>query len=104
MAEIKRRFSRDKAGMLENEYIEPKVETSPRDAFYGKQKSVPISESAGKVSCEFVMCYPPGIPMLAPGELITPEILDHIKYSKERGCMMTGTEDMNIERIKIMDI
>ena len=103
LAEIKRRFSRDKAGMLENEYIAPKVETSPREAFYGKQKSVPISESAGKVSCEFVMCYPPGIPILAPGELVTPEILDHIKYSKERGCMMTGTEDMNIERIKITD-
>ena len=49
------------------------------------------------------MCYPPGIPVLAPGEMITAEILDHIRYSKERGCVMTGTEDMDIERIKVLN-
>ncbi len=102
LAEIKRRFSRDKTGMLDHEYINPQVEISPQAAFYGEQKSVPIMESAGKISGEFVMCYPPGIPILAPGERITPEILDYIKYSKERGCMMTGTEDMEIENIKVI--
>ena len=102
LAEIKRRFSRDKAGMLEHEYIAPQVEMSPQAAFYGSQKTVPINESAGMISCEFVMCYPPGIPILAPGEMITAEILDYIRYSKERGCVMTGTEDMNIERIKVI--
>ncbi len=102
LAEIKRRFSRDKTGMLSSEYITPQVELSPQAAFYGKQISVPIAESAGKISGEFVMCYPPGIPVLAPGEMITAEILDHIRYSKERGCMMTGTEDMDIERIKVL--
>ncbi len=103
LAEIKRRFSRDKTGMLSAEYITPQVELSPQAAFYGKQTSVPITESAGKISGEFVMCYPPGIPVLAPGEMITPEILDHIRYSKERGCVMTGTEDMNIEKIKVLN-
>lgn len=102
LAEIKRRFSKDKAGMLEHEYISPQVEMSPQAAFYGSQKTVPIGESAGMVSCEFVMCYPPGIPILAPGERITAEILDYIRYSKERGCVMTGTEDMDIERIKVI--
>lgn len=101
MAEVKRRFSRDKAGMLKHEYIEPRVAMSPQAAFYGRQESVPIGESAGQISCEFVMCYPPGIPILAPGEMITEEILDYIRYSKERGCVLTGTEDMNIERIKV---
>ena len=102
LAEIKRRFSKDKAGMLEHEYIAPQVEMSPQSAFYGSQKTVPINESAGMISCEFVMCYPPGIPILAPGERITAEILDYIRYSKERGCVMTGTEDMDIERIKVI--
>lgn len=101
MAEIKRRFSRDKTGMLDHEYIEPRVAMSPQAAFYGNQISVPIGESAGRISCEFVMCYPPGIPILAPGEMITEEILDYIRYSKERGCVMTGTEDMDINRIKV---
>lgn len=102
MAEIKRRFSKDKTGMLEHEYIEPKVVLSPQEAFYGNQQTVPISESVGRISCEFVMCYPPGIPILAPGEMITHEILDHIRYSKDRGCVMTGTEDMDINNIKVI--
>lgn len=103
MAEVKRRFSKDKTGMLNNEYIAPRVILSPQAAFYGVQKSVPIGESAGRISGEFVMCYPPGIPILAPGEMITEEILAYIRYSKERGCVMTGTEDMNIERIRVIE-
>lgn len=103
MAEVKRRFSRDKAGMLKHEYIEPRVELSPQAAFYGEQRSVPIETSAGRISGEFVMCYPPGIPILAPGEMITEEILGYISYSKERGCVLTGAEDMNTERIRVME-
>lgn len=102
MSEIKRRFSRDKAGMFDHEYINPTVKLSPHDAFYSEQVTVPISESAGRVSGEFVMCYPPGIPIIAPGELITPEIIAYIAYCKDRGCFMTGTEDMNIEYIKVI--
>ena len=36
------------------------------------------------------MCYPPGIPILAPGEMITPEIIEYIIYAKEKGCSMQG--------------
>ena len=36
------------------------------------------------------MCYPPGIPILAPGERITKEILNYIEYAKAKGCSMTG--------------
>ncbi|MBQ4363336.1 MAG: arginine decarboxylase, partial [Oscillospiraceae bacterium] len=75
---------------------------SPKEAFYGQQERVPIMESAGRISCEFVMCYPPGIPIIAPGELLTPEILENIDFSKKRGCFMTGTEDMDIEYIKVI--
>lgn len=103
LSEIKRRFSRDKAGMFDHEYINPIVKMSPHDAFYSDQASIPIAESAGRVSGEFVMCYPPGIPIIAPGELITSEIITYIGYCKERGCSMSGTEDMNIEYIKVID-
>ena len=54
------------------------------------------------VCAEFVMCYPPGIPILAPGELITQEILDYIIYAKEKGCSMTGPEDMEIKCLNVM--
>ena len=48
------------------------------------------------------MCYPPGIPILAPGERITKEILEHIQYAKEKGCSMTGPEDPEIHRINVL--
>ena len=49
--------------MLTQEYIEPEVVTSPQEAFYAPKISVPLAESEGRVCSEFVMCYPPGIPI-----------------------------------------
>ena len=103
LAEIKRRFGKSGADMLTQEYISPVVAETPRKAFYAEKRSLPLEETAGEVCSEFVMCYPPGIPILAPGELITPEIIEYIKYAKEKGCQMTGTEDINIERLNVLD-
>ncbi len=102
MAEIKRLYQKDKAGMYDHEYINPEVVMPPQDAFYAPKRSVPIAKSSGEVCSEFVMCYPPGIPILAPGERITQEILDYIAYAKEKGCFLTGTEDIAIERINVV--
>ena len=104
LAEIKRRFGKSEANMLTQEYISPVVAETPRKAFYANKRSLPLEETAGEVCSEFVMCYPPGIPILAPGELITQEIIEYIKYAKEKGCQMTGTEDINIERLNVLDI
>ena len=48
------------------------------------------------------MCYPPGIPVLTPGERITEEILDYIEYAKAKGCSMTGPEDPVIEHLNVL--
>lgn len=102
LSEIKRLHSGDLTGMLDHEYINPLVEMTPQAAFYSEKVSLPIEESAGRISTESVMCYPPGIPILAPGERITKEILQYIAYAKEKGCFMTGTEDMDISRINVV--
>ena len=102
LAEIRRRYQRDSAGLMSQEYIDPIVVTTPQDAFYAAKKSVPIKESAGCVCSEFVMCYPPGIPILAPGEKITPGILEYIEYAKMKGCSMTGPEDPEIENLNVL--
>ena len=102
LSEIKRLHTNDKSGMFDHEYIDPIVAMTPQDAFYSPKKSIPINESEGKICSEFVMCYPPGIPILAPGEGITRDILNYIAYAKEKGCFLTGTEDINIERINIV--
>jgi len=102
LSEIKRLYSKDQTGMFDHEYINPEVIMTPQQAFYADKRTVPIGESAGLICSEFVMCYPPGIPILAPGEQITPEILDYIAYTKEKGCILTGTEDLRIETIRVV--
>ena len=103
LAEIRRLYKRDRAGMMSHEYISPKVVCSPQDAFYADKQSLPLGQSAGRVCAEFVMCYPPGIPILAPGEEITPAVIDYIQYAKDKGCSLTGPEDMDVERINVME-
>ncbi len=98
--EIKRMYAKDEKGMLKYEYIIPDVCTTPQKAFFAEKKTVDIGASDGMICGEFVMCYPPGIPILAPGERITTEILEYIAYAKEKGCLLTGTEDINVDYIK----
>lgn len=103
LSEIKRLYSRDKSGMFDHEYINPQVITPPQQAFFSSKRAVPINDSCGMVCGEFVMCYPPGIPILAPGEIITNDIINYINYAKEKGCFMTGTEDIKIEKINVVE-
>ena len=102
LAEIRRRFKKDKAGLMKQEYIDPIVVVSPQEAFYADKISLPLDQTEGRICSEFVMCYPPGIPILAPGEKVTRQILDYIRYAKEKGCSMTGPEDADIERLNVL--
>ncbi len=102
LSEVKRRYMRDRAGMFDHDYISPIVELTPKKAFYSDKRSVPTKASDGMICGEFVMCYPPGIPILAPGERITAEIIDYIRYAKDKGCLVTGTEDITTQHIKVV--
>ena len=102
LSEIKRIHTKDKKGIFDHEYINPIVKKSPKEAFYAEKESILISESEGRITGEFVMCYPPGIPILAPGELITREAIECILASKEKGSLITGPEDMDINEIQVL--
>ncbi len=102
LAEISRRYRRDKTGLMKQEYIDPVMAVTPQEAFYAAKESLPLRETQGRVSSEFVMCYPPGIPILAPGERITPQILSYIAYAREKGCSLTGPEDAEIKCLNVL--
>lgn len=84
------------------EYIKPKVYISPRQAMYAVKTSVPIQQSIGKISGEFIIPYPPGIPIVAPGEFITEEIISIIYQYKKNGIPILGTKDYNQYTIQIL--
>lgn len=102
LSEIKRIHGGDCRGMLSSEYIAPDVAMTPQAAFYADREAVSLETSVGRICCEFVMCYPPGIPILAPGERITKDIIDYIKYAKEKGCSLTGPQDMNLKTLCVV--
>jgi arginine decarboxylase len=102
LSEIRRIHKKDNKNMLESEYISPFVAMSPQDAFYADKISLPLSQCAGRVCTEFVMSYPPGIPILAPGELVTEELITYIRYALEKGCTMTGPESMDVSRLNVL--
>ena len=103
LAEVKRRFQKKGTWMQVPEYLSPHVVVTPRDAFYALKESLPIAETKGRVCSEFVMCYPPGIPILAPGEEITEDILKYIEYAREKGCSLTGSEDPDVQRLNVVN-
>ncbi|UPM53200.1 aminotransferase class I/II-fold pyridoxal phosphate-dependent enzyme [Gottfriedia acidiceleris] len=80
----------------------PNLAVSPREAFYSETESVPLEDSVGRIIAEFVMVYPPGIPIFLPGEEITLENLVYIKKNIEAGLPVQGPEDEDLLTLKVL--
>ena len=102
LSEVYRLHKKDKSGMLNYEYINPIVKIAPQEAFYATKTPLPLNQSIGRISGECIMGYPPGIPILAPGEQISQEAIDYIIYAKEKGCLLTGTQDEQVETLNVL--
>ena len=102
LSEIRRHFGKDPIVSLPNNYIAPVVVLSPQEAFYANAEHIPFDSSVGRIAAESIMCYPPGIPVLAPGEKITEEVLDYLRYAQEKGCQITGAEDSSLKTLKVV--
>jgi len=74
----------------------------PRDAFYSNTLAVPLDKAEGAISAEAVMAYPPGIPLVCPGERITREVIDYIRVLKQEKAELEGTEDPQVDFIKVL--
>jgi len=104
LMDIQENYAKEDFGMITYEYVSPIVRVSPQRAFYATQKKVKIVEALDEIAGESIMVYPPGIPILAPGELITQEAIDYIQYAKDRGSFLTGIEDTAIEYINVLEV
>ncbi|HEV2038168.1 MAG TPA: hypothetical protein VGQ96_06120, partial [Candidatus Eremiobacteraceae bacterium] len=80
----------------------PDQVATPREAFLADHVEIPFSTSAGHVCAEVVTPYPPGIPVLCPGERITQETIDYLRLEQEAGVHIQGPADEKLRTIRVL--
>ncbi|TAF03034.1 MAG: aminotransferase class I/II-fold pyridoxal phosphate-dependent enzyme [Nostocales cyanobacterium] len=77
---------------------------SPREAFFANSETLPLEKTVNRICAEKVCPYPPGIPLLMPGELITQSSLNNIQQIAELGGFITGCADETLQTLKVVNI
>ncbi|XVE71945.1 hypothetical protein DITRI_Ditri10aG0191500 [Diplodiscus trichospermus] len=77
---------------------------NPRESFFARKKKVAIGESLGRICGELICPYPPGIPVVIPGEIITKRALDYLLLVKNKGAIISGASDPLLSSIVVCDI
>ncbi|NLW06981.1 MAG: aminotransferase class I/II-fold pyridoxal phosphate-dependent enzyme [Clostridia bacterium] len=80
----------------------PRMAVLPRAAFYGQTSTLELDCAEGEISAESITAYPPGIPLVCPGEVITREIIDYIKLLKKEQADLQGPEDPELNTIRVL--
>jgi arginine decarboxylase len=75
---------------------------SPREAFFAASAPLPVEDCAGRVSAEMVTPYPPGIPVLAPGEEISEETTEYLALGARMGLHVHGPEDTTLRTLRVV--
>jgi lysine decarboxylase len=102
-AAIRRHARRARRGLSAAAWqVEPTVVMSPRDAFYATTVTVPWSAALGRVSAELIAPYPPGIPVLAPGELITAAALELLTDAQAAGVTIAYAADPTLATVRVV--
>jgi lysine decarboxylase len=80
----------------------PPLEVLPREAFFRPSRPVPLERARGHISAETVTCYPPGIPVLGPGEVVTPDVLDYLLAIRTAGLRISGPADPDLRYLRVL--
>jgi lysine decarboxylase len=82
--------------------LEHEVAVCPRDAFLGDAERIAVDEAIGRVSCESIAGYPPGIPALLPGERIAAETIGYLRELVASGARLHGASDPQLRTIHVL--
>lgn len=80
----------------------PELVISPREAYFAPARVVPLEAAVGAIVAENIIPYPPGIPLLVPGEVLAQEHLDYLRYIMAEGSGVVGPEDKTLQTIRIV--
>jgi arginine/lysine/ornithine decarboxylase len=75
---------------------------TPRDAFFAQVEQVPVAEAVGRIAAEMVSPYPPGVPVLAPGERISQEAVDYLTTGVRAGMLIPDAADSSLETLRVV--
>jgi lysine decarboxylase len=82
--------------------LEHQTVISPREAFLGEGQAVPVDQAVGRISCESIAGYPPGIPALLPGERITAEVIAYLRELTAVGARLHGAADPTFATVRVL--
>ena len=82
--------------------VEPQQELTPREAFFASSATVPAGDAVGRVSAELVAVYPPGIPVLAPGERVTADLLEALRSERAAGSRVAYAADPTLATLRVV--
>lgn len=82
--------------------VQPVAAVPPRQAFFSRSTSVPFNDAVGRVAAELVAPYPPGIPVLAPGERITDETLAALTHARQAGVRIAYAADPTLGTLRVI--
>lgn len=80
----------------------PKLVITPSEAFRAPYVVIPLAEAAGRITTEAVACYPPGIPIICPGEKMTVEIIEYLNAMRDMGIHFQGCHDTSLQTIRVV--
>jgi arginine decarboxylase len=80
----------------------PRLAISPREAYFAPSRTVAIADTVGEIVAENVIPYPPGIPLLVPGEVMEQQHLDYLHYIISKGSGVVGPEDKTLKTLRIV--
>jgi len=81
----------------------PKIVINPAEAYYGKKMQVGLKDAIGKLAAAPIIPYPPGIPLIVPGEEFTQEIYNHILFLMGNGLEIVGLMGYNKDHIVVVE-
>lgn len=101
---IKNKYSKERVDNKEIEFnIDVKSVITPREAVYSNKRDILLEKSMGCISGDYVTPYPPGIPIIVPGEEISKDILEYIMYLRDNNVNITGMKDSSMKFIQVID-
>jgi lysine decarboxylase len=102
LADIARPVEPEQAAIVRAPALGAALAVAPRDAFLGATEVVPVEAALGRISCEAIAGYPPGIPALLPGERIVAEVVAYLRELAAAGARLHGASDPAFETITVL--